>query len=324
MAAPIPIPERSTSHFTVIGSAPVRVIRRSDALRNGLNADEVQRRRQKEWVTLRPGVYLEASKATTLGPVQRHLMLIGATMPVVGEDLVVSHWSAACIWGFDLWQANLTAVQATRPGASSGHRRRSLHTYRAALDDDEVSWARGRRVTTPARTVVDLARMHPFEHAVVAADSALRAGLTDLAALDVAVNRAPRRRGIRRAHEVVAFADARSGSVGESRSRVMLFREGLPAPTPQFPIRTANGAAFARSDFGWAEFRTVGEFDGAQKYGRLLRPGESSGDRIYQEKLREDRIRDTGYQVVRWTWDELQRPSVVVERLLRAFDRGRR
>ena len=67
-----------------------------------------------------------------------------------------------------------------------------------------------------------------------------------------------------------------------------------------------------RSDFGWEEFRTIGEFDGAQKYGRLLLPGQAQGDRIYQEKLREDRIRDAGWQVARWTWDELQDGSTVI------------
>ena len=105
----------------------------------------------------------------------------------------------------------------------------------------------------------------------------------------------------------------------------MFRREGIPMPTSQFPVRAANGDAFARSDFGWEEHRTIGEFDGAQKYGRLLRPGERAGDRIYQEKLREDRIRDAGFQVVRWTWDDLEQPpGWWWGRCSRAFDRGGR
>ena len=59
------------------------------------------------------------------------------------------------------------------------------------------------------------------------------------------------------------------------------------------------------------------------KYGRLLRPGQSAGDAVYEEKLREDELRDTGRQVVRWTWPELDTPDVVGGRLLRAFARGR-
>ncbi len=95
-------------------------------------------------------------------------------------------------------------------------------------------------------------------------------------------------------------------------------------PEPQFKVHDRAGEVFARSDFGWEEFKTVGEFDGAQKYGRLLIPGEPPGDKIYQEKLREDRIRDAGWQVARWTWDELQDGTTVIDRIVRTLERGRR
>lgn len=79
-----------------------------------------------------------------------------------------------------------------------------------------------------------------------------------------------------------------------------------------------------RCDFGWEEYRTVGEFDGAVKYGRLLKTGERPGDVVYQEKLREDAIRDAGWQVVRWTWDDLKDPDAIADKLRRAFARGKR
>ena len=72
-------------------------------------------------------------------------------------------------------------------------------------------------------------------------------------------------------------------------------------------------------DFGWPELRTVGEFDGLWKYGRLLRPGEEPADVVVAEKLREDEIRDLDLRVVRWTWPDLDHFDAVVERLCRAF-----
>ena len=105
------------------------------------------------------------------------------------------------------------------------------------------------------------------------------------------------------ARQVLAFADGRSHSVGESRSRVAIARAGLPTPIPQLPVRLARGVAY--SDFGWPEQHTVGEFDGKVKYGRLLRPGQSPGDVVYEEKLREDAIRAQDWEVVRWTWADL-------------------
>ena len=52
----------------------------------------------------------------------------------------------------------------------------------------------------------------------------------------------------------------------------------------------------------------LGEFDGRVKYGRLLRPGQEPGDAVFEEKRREDAIRDEGWGVVRWVWSDLQVP----------------
>jgi hypothetical protein len=130
--------------------------------------------------------------------------------------------------------------------------------------------------------------------------------------------------GVRRATRVLAFADGLSESVGESRSRVVLHRLGLPAPDLQPRILRTDGTVIGRCDFGWERFRTVGEFDGHIKYGRLLRPGQEAGDVVFAEKRREDEIRDHEWEVARWTWADLDRPAVIGERLGRAFARRRR
>ena len=113
---------------------------------------------------------------------------------------------------------------------------------------------------------------------------------------------------------MIEFADGRSESVGETRSRVALWRAGLPTPLLQWEI----GAD--RVDFGWLMRRTVGEFDGKVKYGRLLRPGQSPGDVVFEEKVREDRLRATGLTVVRWIWRELDDFASVAKRIQRAFE----
>ena len=102
----------------------------------------------------------------------------------------------------------------------------------------------------------------------------------------------------------MAFADGRSESVGESRSRVAIALAGLPTPALQWPIR--YGDATALTDFGWVAQHTVGEFDGKIKYGRLLKPGQEPGDAVYAEKLREDGLRALDWEVVRWTWPDLR------------------
>ncbi|WP_369136724.1 hypothetical protein [Modestobacter versicolor] len=194
----------------------------------------------------------------------------------------------------------------------------------ALLPDDQVTVVDGVAVTDLARTVVDVARSVPFEAAVVIADAALarrRCTPEELRSCLTGMGPVP---GSRQAARVLAFADGRSESVGETRSRVLFHRLGLPPPTPQLEVRRPGGGLIGRCDFGWEQHRTLGEFDGRVKYGRLLRPGQSAGDAVHEEKVREDELRDVGWQVTRWTWSDLDRPAVVVDRLQRAFRRGRR
>ena len=67
----------------------------------------------------------------------------------------------------------------------------------------------------------------------------------------------------------------------------------------------------------------MGEFDGALKYGRGMRPGRSPSDVVVAEKRREEALQDLGLKVVRWYWDELSAFDAVAARLRRTFDRPR-
>lgn len=114
---------------------------------------------------------------------------------------------------------------------------------------------------------------------------------------------------------MVASADGRSDSVGESRSRIALHRAGLPPEVLQWVVTAADGRFLGKVDFGWPGRRVVGEFDDKVEYGRLLPPGQAPGDAVFAEKLREDRLRDEGLAVVWWTWSELSAFTPVAARL---------
>jgi hypothetical protein len=132
-----------------------------------------------------------------------------------------------------------------------------VHLRAAPLDPDEITSVGGIAVTTPARTVADVARSVPFEQAVVVADSALHRQLVTPAELDQALARCVRRPGSPAARRAIAFADGRSESVGESRSRVAMTPAGLPAPVLQWEVVTRSGPALGRVDFAWPRFRVV-------------------------------------------------------------------
>jgi hypothetical protein len=303
------------------GMSDVRLTR--DLLALGYTHNELAHQsRSGELDHLRRGAYCSVIEADS-DPAPRHLRLVEATVRLTAADAVVSHASAAVVHGLPVLTGSLGRVQLTRPGLSGGKDRGGRHLYMSRLNDSEVTEVHGIRTTSLARTVVDVARSLPFASAVVTGDAALRLGLTR-EDLEECLGRSARRPGMAQARRVAAFLDARSESPGESVSRVVLHTAGVPTPELQFHVNDARGRHLGRTDFGWLGLRTVGEFDGRIKYGRLLRPGETIADVIYAEKLREDAMRDLGWQVVRWCWPELGTPHLIVDRLRRAFARASR
>lgn len=270
---------------------------------------------------VRYGVYSDRPAAEDAE--DRHRELVLATVPLLAEGSVLSHLSAAVLHGLPVPADRLDLVQVTRPDAASGRRHGYVHRHVAPLEPEEVTTLAGLAATSLARTVVDLARMLPFADAVAVADAALRRGLAP-DGLDAQLEGGRRRPGVAAARRVVAFADGRSESAGESHSRVVLHRIGLPPTSLQHEVFDEAGVLLGRGDFGYAEHRTVGEFDGRIKYGRLLRAGQTAADAVYAEKRREDALRDAGWQVVRWSWSDLQREQVLAARLQRAFRRTAR
>ncbi len=309
----------STDPLPTCPADPTHPVLRRDLLAAGWTEGEVaDRLRSGTLLRVRPGAYCSPEPVDARG---RHRRAVLAALAAVADDAVVCDISVAALHGLPLWRVALDRVHVSRQRRTGGRLGRLVDVHPAPLEGDEVTEVVGQRVTSVARTVVDVARRLPWEQAVVVADGALHTGRVTVDELAGALARAAHRRGAPAARRSIAFADARSESVGESRSRVAVHRAGLPAPVPQWAVRGPGGFV-ARADLGWPERRTVGEFDGRVEHGRLLRPGQSAGDAVVAEKIREDRLRDEDLRVVRWTWDELAHFDVVAARLHRAFSRA--
>lgn len=287
---------------------PIHLVLRGNALRRGIPDDEIARlRRRGTWTPLQRGAYLQGDP--TLGRRTRHLLQVRATTAALRTPAVVSHASAAAIHGLPLWGMPLQRVHITRNPPARSDQGTRLRSHVAKIAEGDIVEVGGLAVTAVARTVVDLARWLPFPPALAAADAALAAKATTPAELVDVLGRVTGTRGSRAAARVVAAADGRSESVGESRSRALMIELGVPLPDLQVEVRTSGGLFVGRTDFGWRDHRLLGEFDGRIKYGRLLRPGQEPGDAVFEEKLREDALRAEGYGVARWTWRDLEQPG---------------
>lgn len=154
------------------------------------------------------------------------------------------------------------------------------------------------RVTGVDRTWLDLARTAPLADALAMGDAARAMGLLDVGRVRDDIASLAGLRGCRRAIRALDLVDARRESPLESASFAYFAESGIPLPDCQVVLRGTRGRFLARVDFWWESARLVGECDGRSKY-------RTPGD-LYDEKRREDGLREMGYGVMRWGMSDLR------------------
>jgi hypothetical protein len=280
--------------------------------------EEVRRGR---WTALRRGVYAVTALLPDDAP-RRHAVHVAAAALATTCDVVGSHESAALVHGLPLFQAYEGPPVLSRCRVA-GRERPDTATPAPLVSQvppQHRTTAHGAPVTTLARTAADLARKGPALSAVVVLDAVLRAGVPRLE-VERVLDDCRGWPGAVRAREWVAFADGRAESPLESVGRWRLHQAELPAPELQVVLGDGCGP-LGRVDFYWAEHRTVGEADGLIKY-RGSADGGPDFAALRAEKLREDALRDAGFEIFRFTWEEaVHRPLLLEQRARRAFARA--
>lgn len=308
-----------------LASAQGGAVTRRQARDCGLPTSEIDYLvRRGKWVAIRRGAYVEQGMHDGFTADEHSRALIHAVVLALRVPAVVSHVSAALLHGLPVWGLDLTDVHVSRRDLHSPRREAGVHHHAGELLDHEIVTIDGLAVTSLPRTMIDTARISAFEPSVVAADAAVRAEPTVKQAMLARLNQMRDWPGSRNAGAVAEFADGRSESVGESRGRVLIRRAGLPRPELQYEVRDRRDNLIGRADYAFTEERTLGEFDGKGKYLASYRPGEDSGDVVWREKRREDRLRHEGFEVVRFTWADLDHPARVGGRFRDAFARAKR
>ena len=292
-------------------------------LQSELSDRQVQQAvRAQELTRVRRGYYVATSAWRALSPDNQAVMLATTAAARLGPAAVLSHTSAALLHGLPVGRLQVLRPHATWPSSAGRGATTSVIPHRSRLDSAaDVVRLDGVLVTTVARTLFDIARSAEPGVAVAMADTALRRDVVTTSELAAVLAANVGRPGVRGARRILDFADGRSESVGESLTRVLLRRLGLPRPELQSELTSPDGRFVARVDFLFTEFVTVLEFDGRVKYEKLLRKGESASDVVYREKVREDAIRALGFGIVRMIWSDLGDGARVLDRCVAAFAR---
>ena len=285
---------------------------RQQALTAGFGPGAIEwRLRHRVWRRIRRGVYASTDQLGRLDGAGLHLLAASAQMLAMVGELAVSHRSAAAVHRLPCIGEPPTAPVLTRPARGAWESSTSPLLRLAPLPLEHVVMLRGVRVTSPARTVIDVARESGLSQGLLVADAALRAGLSRVALAQVAAfcRLWP---GAHAANDVVRLADPRAESALESLGRVGMYTQGVPAGELQLVV-IRDGVQLARTDHGWPALRVIGEADGMAKY--------DSGAVLRAEKLRQERLEDCGLTVFRYTWAEaLHRPKLLADRFWRAVE----
>jgi hypothetical protein len=158
-------------------------------------------------------------------------------------------------------------IDPTLPAAiidTNRHTVAGVQTWEERIDVDEIEILADMRVTTPARTALDLARRLPLGVAVAAVDALTQATDLKMADIELLVDRYSGRRGVRAARAALALVDGGAQSPKETWLRLLLMRAGFPRPQTQIVVRNEWGWREAYLDMGWEDIKVAVEYDGDQ------------------------------------------------------------
>ena len=265
-------------------------------------------------IRVKRGAYISERDWIVLDAAAKHQIRVRAAASA-HPQAVFSHWSAAVIHGLPIIGRWPSDVHVAADRSTGGRSEVGVRRHCVGLPDQDWTVVDGIRVTTVARTIVDLALVQPFRYALAPADYSLASGLVTNTALSQHLDSRGAFRGLHRAVKVVEFATPSSKSPGESLSRGVIHEQGFPAPELQVEHHLPDGLAI--TDFEWPEYNLIGEFDGHGKYLKddYLK-GKSTVDTIMAEKRRENSLRRiTGRLVVRWEWADVFQVTPLVAML---------
>jgi hypothetical protein len=265
---------------------------------------------------IRQGAYVFVDQWAELDQPQQHLLRAMAVLRTAGTKVALSHVTALIKMGAPVWDLPLDDVHLTRLDGKAGRREAGVAQHSGLLLPGDVCQIDGVAVTSATRTALDLTMIADVEHSMPPIEHLLHTKATDKRALQERARVRDVWPSTLTTDLTIRLADGRMESVGESRSKYMFWRGGIPMPEPQYDIVDERGHVVARVDFAWPEYGVFLEFDGRTKYELLRRDGESVLDVVLREKKREEMIcRLTGWRCIRIVWADLHRPEATIARI---------
>ena len=211
----------------------------------------------------------------------------------------ISHLTAAVLLGLWLptWFRDCRELHLSKPRTLPPVRRKGVVGHTVLVFEQEVMELDGIRISTPARTWLDLAGILPLEDLVAVGDQLVRQprpGLEDriepwstLPQLNEMMQRHPKLKGIVKAREAAELVRHGSDSAPETFLRLALTAAGLPEPELQLRI-VPNDPYSPAADLGYRAQRIAIQYDG--------------GHHLTREQQSRDNRRDESFNAAGWRY----------------------
>jgi very-short-patch-repair endonuclease len=227
-----------------------------------------------------------------------------AAVKSLGTDAVLSHFSAAALWGFVEWDERRPEVTVPRDGIA---RRPGIRVHRTSvLEPKDRMRHEGIPVTSPARTLVDLAAVVNYKllrTAVRRAQSRRRVSVPQLVAT---IRRLGPRRGTVNLNRILATGPAPTRTELEDVVLDLILEGGLAHPDVNRPLLLAGRRVIP--DFRWPKQHVVVEADSAAWHDN---PTARQDDAERQALLEAH-----GDRVLRVTWSQaVMKPTETLARV---------
>jgi very-short-patch-repair endonuclease len=186
--------------------------------------------------------------------------------------------------------------------------RPGIVVHRSTIVPVEFGYVRGIPVTSPARTICDLAACQPMHEIEQLLIDARRARCVTDTQLYAVLDRVPHRKGHGAVRALLAdeMEEGYSRSAAERRLRKLINQANLPVPIYNHKVRGLL------VDADWPRLKFIVEVDGRKDHGT---PWAFENDR-----LRDQILAAAGYTVIRVTWRQLvQQPMAVAVRIAQAL-----
>lgn len=251
----------------------------------GLTRHEIgDRIRAKRLHRIHRGVYSVGHRRVT-----REGRLLAAVLSA-GDGAVLSHRSAAVLWG--LRTTRETEIDVVAPVHRRGDG--SVRIRQNRLGPDETTTRQGIPVTTPTRTIVDLASCVDERELERAIRQAVYLRLTTTGVLADAAERHAGRRGMKRLRRaLVNLGEAPGLTRSELEARFVRFLRKHSLPMPELNVEMQIRGQKVEADCVWNAQRVIVELDG--------RDAHDSTPAFESDRARDSALAAAGWQVVRVT-----------------------